>query len=68
LTMGRFTTIEDIKTQDDLNIRGWEFRIMQAEEDIYNLTKRKTEMEDILAGLLEKKRKEGQRDNGKKVS
>ena len=48
-------TIENIKTDIDLQIYGWELRLLQIEEDIYLLNKRKEEFVTILDGLKEKK-------------
>jgi len=42
------TTKEAIKTDDDLNKYGWKMRLIQVEEDIYNLNKKR---EEILSQL-----------------
>jgi len=51
----KIVTIEDIKTDIDLQIYGWELRLLQIEEDIYLLNKRKEEFVTILDGLKEER-------------
>jgi hypothetical protein len=48
------TTKEDIKTNDHLSKYGWELRIIQIEEDIVYLEKRKKEIVEIYEGICEK--------------
>lgn len=43
-------TIEDIKTQEDLSQYGWKLRLLQIEEDIYNLNKRRKEILKFIKG------------------
>ncbi len=51
------TMKEDIKTNEDLYIYGWEMKIIQIEEDINVLQKRLKEIMPIYLGLLKKKKK-----------
>ena len=46
-----FTTRKDIKTDEDLNIYGWEMRIMEAEDMIAILKKNRDKMIHILDGI-----------------
>ena len=49
------TRKEDIKTDLDLQIYGWDLRLIQIEEDIEKLKRRQREMMDIHQGLIEER-------------
>ena len=49
----KLTTKENIKTDNDLRVYGWEMRILQIEEDIFRLERKRDEMCTLLEGLKE---------------